>query len=199
MDGVAELPGMPLVVIKAICKYSISPPSRQSVWLYFPILFEAKAWMCNYWVEFLKVSVWFTVSSSPWGVIMKTCQDEAEVPWKWVRNTSFSLAMKTQEWAEISRYRSPYSVGFPGGTTGQEPACQCRRHKRYRFNPWVGKIPGRRARQSTPVFLPGESHDRGVWSTTVHSVTKSQTLLKQLRTHTVLFYIFGLSYKCSVV
>ena len=25
-----------------------------------------------------------------------------------------------------------------------------------RFNPWVGKIPWRRKRQSTPVFLPGE-------------------------------------------
>ena len=26
------------------------------------------------------------------------------------------------------------------------------------FNPWVGKTPWRRAWQSTPVFLPGESH-----------------------------------------
>ena len=26
------------------------------------------------------------------------------------------------------------------------------------FDPWVGKIPGRRAWQPTPVFLPGESH-----------------------------------------
>ena len=26
------------------------------------------------------------------------------------------------------------------------------------FNPWVGKVPWRRARQPTPVFLPGESH-----------------------------------------
>ena len=26
------------------------------------------------------------------------------------------------------------------------------------FNPWVGKIPWRRAWQPTPVFLPGESH-----------------------------------------
>jgi len=26
------------------------------------------------------------------------------------------------------------------------------------FNPWMGKIPWRRARQSTPVFLPEESH-----------------------------------------
>ena len=30
---------------------------------------------------------------------------------------------------------------------------------RCRFeDPWVGKIPWRRARQPTPVFLPGESH-----------------------------------------
>ena len=32
-----------------------------------------------------------------------------------------------------------------------------RRHKRCRFDPWVGKIPWRRAWQPTPVFLPGES------------------------------------------
>ena len=30
--------------------------------------------------------------------------------------------------------------------------------KRQEFNPWVGKIPWRRAWQPTPVFLPGESH-----------------------------------------
>ena len=30
--------------------------------------------------------------------------------------------------------------------------------ERDRFNPWVGKIPWRRAWQLTPVFLPGESH-----------------------------------------
>ena len=30
--------------------------------------------------------------------------------------------------------------GFPGGTSGKEP-CQCRRHKRWGFDPWVGKIP----------------------------------------------------------
>ena len=29
---------------------------------------------------------------------------------------------------------------------------------RDRFNPWVGKIPWSRKWQSTPVFLPGESH-----------------------------------------
>ena len=48
--------------------------------------------------------------------------------------------------------------GFPGGTSGKEPVCQCRRHKGRRFDPWVEKISGRRAWQPTPVFLPGESH-----------------------------------------
>ena len=44
-------------------------------------------------------------------------------------------------------------MGFPGGTSGKEPSCHCRRCKRR------GSIPGqrRRAWQSTPVFWPGES------------------------------------------
>ena len=48
--------------------------------------------------------------------------------------------------------------GFPGGASGKEPACQCRRHKGLGFDPWVGKIPWRKKWQPTPVFLPGESH-----------------------------------------
>ena len=32
------------------------------------------------------------------------------------------------------------------------------RPKKHGFNPWVGKIPWRRAQQPPPVFLPGESH-----------------------------------------
>ena len=34
---------------------------------------------------------------------------------------------------------------------------QCRRHRRWGFDPWVWKIPWRRKWQSTPVFLPGKS------------------------------------------
>ena len=49
-------------------------------------------------------------------------------------------------------------MGFPGGTGGKEPACQCRRHKRQGFHPWVRKIPWMRKWQPTPVFLPGEFH-----------------------------------------
>ena len=48
--------------------------------------------------------------------------------------------------------------GFPGGTSGKEPTCQCRRHKKFGLDHWVGKIPLRRVWQLTPVFLPGETH-----------------------------------------
>ena len=47
---------------------------------------------------------------------------------------------------------------FPGGAHGEESACQCRRCKRCRFDPWVGRIPWRRKRQPAPVFLPAEFH-----------------------------------------
>ena len=49
-------------------------------------------------------------------------------------------------------------LGFPGGTSVKDPTCQCKRYKRCRFDPWVGKIPWQRAWQPTPVFLPGEFH-----------------------------------------
>ena len=49
-------------------------------------------------------------------------------------------------------------MGFPGGASGKEPACQCRRPKRHGLDPWVRKIPWRSAWQPTPVFLPGEFH-----------------------------------------
>ena len=48
--------------------------------------------------------------------------------------------------------------GFPGGASGKEPTCQCRRCKRLRFYSWVRKIPWRRQWLPTPVFLPGKFH-----------------------------------------
>ena len=47
--------------------------------------------------------------------------------------------------------------GFPSGASGKEPACQCKRCKRLRFDPWVRKTAWRRVWQPTPVFLLGES------------------------------------------
>ena len=49
-------------------------------------------------------------------------------------------------------------MGFSGGVSGKESACQCMRLKRHRFRPWVVKIPCSRKWQPAPVFLPGKSH-----------------------------------------
>ena len=43
-------------------------------------------------------------------------------------------------------------MGFPGGSSGKESTCQCRRHG-FNPNPWVTKIPWRRKWQPTPIFL----------------------------------------------
>ena len=46
---------------------------------------------------------------------------------------------------------------LPRWLSGKESACQCRRLGRHGFSPWVRKIPWRRERQPTPIFLPRES------------------------------------------
>ena len=47
---------------------------------------------------------------------------------------------------------------FPRCQNAKESTCQCRRHWRHGFYPWVGWIPRRRKWQPTLVFLPGKSH-----------------------------------------
>ena len=51
-------------------------------------------------------------------------------------------------------------IGFPSGSSGKAPACQCRRHKKLGFDSWIRKIPWRGAWQPTLEFLPGKSHGR---------------------------------------
>ena len=57
----------------------------------------------------------------------------------------------------------------------QRISLQCQRPE---FNPWVRKIPWSRARQHTPVFLPGESHGQrslvgyGPWGCKESDMTK---------------------------
>ena len=45
---------------------------------------------------------------------------------------------------EFSWFWSQSVKCYRGGTSGKEPACQFRRHKRHGFNPWVGKITWRK-------------------------------------------------------
>ena len=53
-------------------------------------------------------------------------------------------------------------LGLPGGASGEEPASQYSRFKRHWFNPWVRKIPWRRAWEPTPVFLSAKSHGQRI-------------------------------------
>ena len=71
--------------------------------------------------------------------------------------------------------------------SGKIPACQCRRHKRHGFDPWVGKIPWKRAWQPTPVSLPGESHGQRILAGYSSWGRKNQIWLKRLNTHLVFF------------
>jgi len=63
--------------------------------------------------------------------------------------------------------------------SGKEPACQYRRRKGQGFDPLVGRIPWGRKWQTTPVFLPGESHGQRSLAC-YHRVAKSQTQLNDL-------------------
>ena len=69
-----------------------------------------------------------------------------------------AVLLKVGPWQSQDLSPGKLISGFPGGSGGEEPACQCRRHKRLGFDPWVRKIPWRRKWQPTPVFLPEESH-----------------------------------------
>ena len=84
-----------------------------------------------------------------------------------------------------------HKMGFPGGASGKKknknknkkPSCQCRKYKRHGFDPWVRKIPWRRAWQPTPVSLPGESH--GQRSLAGYSPWESELDLTEVTQHFV--------------
>ena len=59
-----------------------------------------------------------------------------------------------------------------GGGSGKESTCQCRRCKKLRFNPWIGKIPWRRQWQSTAIFLPGKAHRQRVLASYISGVCR---------------------------
>ena len=53
------------------------------------------------------------------------------------------------------------ACGFSGVSrwlSGKESSCQCKRHRRCGFDPWVGKIPWSRRWPPTPIFLPRKPH-----------------------------------------
>ena len=83
--------------------------------------------------------------------------------------------------------RCDFDLHFPKdlGGSSKEHVCQCRRHKRYGFNPWGREDPLEKSMETHSSILvcrilwtemPGGLHR-------VHGVTQSQTWLKWLSTH----------------
>ena len=77
-------------------------------------------------------------------------------------------------------------MGLPRWLSGEEHTCQ---YRRLGFNPWVEKIPWRGKRQSTPVFLPRESHGQrslegySTWNGKESDMTERAHTDRQTHTH----------------
>ena len=80
----------------------------------------------------------------------------------------------------IGRLQSFFVMGLPRWLSNKDYVCQCRRHKRQRFNPWVSAS---LFCQENPVEM-----DRGAWQATIHGTAKSRTWLKQLNTHIIFLF-----------
>ena len=79
-------------------------------------------------------------------------------PSKSTQSTELSSLCQLYSRLPLAIWFTRGSVYMSRGASGKEPACQCRRCKRHRFDPWVREISWRRAWQPIPVFLPGEFH-----------------------------------------
>ena len=85
--------------------------------------------------------------------------------------------------------------GFPGGTSGKEPSCQCGKcMKDAGLTPGSGRSP--EGGHGNPLQYPCLENpmDRGPWWAAVYTVTQSWTRLKQLNTRThIHVYDFSVS------
>ena len=81
---------------------------------------------------------------------------------------------------------------LPQWRVSQESACQWRRHKRCRFNPWARKTPWRRKWQPVPVILHGKSHgQRSLVGFSPWGCKESDATEQQRRYHRETFVIIN--------
>ena len=80
--------------------------------------------------------------------------------------------------------------GFPPNASHKQPACRCRRHKRHRFNPWVGNIPWRKQWQPLQCSCLENLLDRGGLQS-IASKRASKRLSTREHTHRDRYFMHG--------
>ena len=99
-----------------------------------------------------------------WHLLLGFIWTSCSAWWIWIiRVHSSDSILPSGLWIQESKFKFWWDLrqvcfGLPRWHSDKEPICQCGRRKRCGFDPWIGKIPWRKKWQSTPVFLPGESH-----------------------------------------
>ena len=104
-------------------------------------------------------------------------QSDERCELSYARQVNSSCWWEREDKENWSVRRKWTGAGSPGGACGKESACHCRRHKRCSFDPWVRKIPWRRAWQPTLYSCLENPIDRCAWWTTVHRVAKTWSWL----------------------
>ena len=66
------------------------------------------------------------------------------IPWKREWQPTPLLLPGEYHGQRVQFMRVQFLNEFPRWLSGKESTCQCRRCRRHRFNPWVGKIPWKR-------------------------------------------------------
>ena len=102
-------------------------------------------WWCGKVIHSSRIPRQFTAWRIPW----------TEEPG---RLQSMGSQRVGHDWSNLAGRQTYIFLCFPSSFSDKEPACQCRRCKRYRFDFWVGKIPWTRKWQPALVFLPGKFH-----------------------------------------
>ena len=107
---------------------------------------------------------------------IRVFSNESALCIRWSKYWSFSFSISpSNEYSGLISFK-----GFPGAPSGKEPACQCRRLKRHKFDLWVRQSPGEGNGNPLQYSCLENPMDRGTWQATVHGIAKSQTWLKQL-------------------
>ena len=102
------------------------------------------------------------------------CLPKKKLTHVFLKTTTDGVLLPTMSsWEACDKDQQEFQVGLPWWLSGKESACQCTRRG---FDPWAGKIPWRRERLPTSLFLPGEFHGQRNLEG-IHGVPKSQTLL----------------------